>query len=145
MDLWISAIVAHGAVTWFLVGLIWIVQRVHYPSMHEVDSQRFTTFEAMHCQRIGQVVAPAMLLEGGLAAGLILLADTPLQWWLAVAGGVLAVVIWVSTFFVQVPLHNRLQQGKNPDTIDRLIATNWIRTVAWTLRGGIAVGMLLNT
>lgn len=140
---WMISLIAHGAVTWFLVGLIWIVQRVHYPSMHYVEPDRFVTFETMHCERIGQVVAPAMILEGSLAAALVPLAPNALAMGLAVTGTVLAAVIWWSTFFIQVPLHNRLQQGKNTDTINRLVGTNWIRTVAWSARGGIAAGLFL--
>jgi len=145
MPWWTIAVAAHGAVTWFLIGLIWIVQRVHYPSMHYVERDRFVAFETMHCERIGQVVAPAMILEGVFAVGLIPFASTSLQLGLAVTGAVLAAMIWGSTFFVQVPLHNRLQQGKNTDTINRLIATNWIRTVAWSARGGIAAALLLGS
>lgn len=144
MEWWLVAGCAHGMVTWFLVGLIWIVQRVHYPSMLYVDEGRFTEFEGMHCQRIGQIVAPTMILEGALAAVLVLLAPTTFDLGLAVVGAVLAGVNWWSTFFIQVPLHNRLQEGKNADTINRLIATNWIRTLAWSLRGGVAIGILLH-
>lgn len=143
MQWWMIACAAHGGITWFLVGLIWIVQRVHYPSMLFVDEVRFEEFEEMHCRRIGQIVAPAMIAEGALAVALVLWAPTAAAQGLAVIGAGLAGVIWWSTFFIQVPLHNRLQQGKNTDTILRLIATNWIRTAAWSLRGGTALGMLL--
>ena len=43
--------------------------------------------------------------------------------------------IWLSTFAVQVPIHNRLAEGVNIDLIAKLVRTNWIRTAAWTLRG----------
>lgn len=144
MEWWLICGVAHGVVTWFFVGLIWIVQRVHYPGMLYVDEGRFTEFERMHCQKIGQMVAPTMILEGALAVCLVFLAPTTFDLGIAVVGAVLAGVIWWSTFFIQVPLHNRLQNGKNADTINRLVATNWIRTVAWSLRGGIAAGILLH-
>lgn len=142
---WTIAIALHAAVTWFLVGLIWIVQRVHYPSMHYVEPHRFVEFETMHCDRIGQVVAPTMILEGIAAASLIPFAPTTLSLVLAVIGAVLAAILWWSTFFIQVPLHNHLQHGKNTDTINRLIVTNWIRTIAWSVRGGIAAGLLFSS
>jgi hypothetical protein len=145
MQGWMIAIVAHGIVTWFLVGLIWIVQRVHYPSMHYVEPDRFVPFEKMHCDRIGQIVAPIMILEGVIAAGLLFLAPNAMALGLAVVGVVLAAINWWSTFFIQVPLHNHLQQGKNTDTIDRLVATNWIRTIAWSARGGIAAGLFFGS
>ncbi|NIT98857.1 MAG: hypothetical protein GWN79_27120 [Actinobacteria bacterium] len=40
-----------------------------------------------------------------------------------------------STVLVQVPLHRRLAEGHDRRTAERLIATNWVRTVAWSLRG----------
>lgn len=145
MQWWMTAIVAHGAVTWFLVGLIWIVQRVHYPSMHYVEPDRFAVFEKMHCDRIGQIVAPMMIFEGAIAAGLMFLAPNSMALALSVIGAVLAAIIWWSTFFIQVPLHNHLQRGRNTDTINRLIATNWIRTIAWSARGGIAAGLFFGS
>jgi hypothetical protein len=35
---------------------------------------------------------------------------------------------------VQVPIHNRLKSGKKEVLIRRLVATNWIRTIAWSLK-----------
>jgi hypothetical protein len=62
-------------------------------------------------------------------------------WWLLDAGTpgaiisiVLVVIIWSSTFLLQVPIHNRLKSGKKEEFIRRLVATNWIRTIAWSLK-----------
>jgi hypothetical protein len=39
---------------------------------------------------------------------------------------------WIVTFTLSAPCHRRLQQeGKNPEIIDRLIHTNWLRTACW--------------
>ncbi|NIR37604.1 MAG: hypothetical protein GWN07_37935, partial [Actinobacteria bacterium] len=48
---------------------------------------------------------------------------------------VLLAVALGSTVLVQVPLHRRLAEGHDRRTAERLIATNWVRTVAWSLRG----------
>jgi hypothetical protein len=56
-----------------------------------------------------------------------------------VAGAALLAVIWASRFFVQVPLHAKLECGFDPAVIDRLVATNWVRTAAWTMRALIAL------
>ena len=58
-------------------------------------------------------------------------------------GVVLLVVVWGATFFVAVPRHNLLAAGFNAAVIDSLVATNWIRTIAWTLRAVVAVRLLL--
>lgn len=44
------------------------------------------------------------------------------------------VVAWMVTFLISVPLHNRLSSAADPQTIALLISTNWIRTVAWSIK-----------
>jgi hypothetical protein len=44
-------------------------------------------------------------------------------------------VVWASTGFLQIPLHQKLTQGYDIATLDRLVLTNMWRTFAWTLRG----------
>ncbi len=145
MNTFFALAALHAAVTWYLVGLIWVIQRVHYPSMLFVEPSQFSAFEAQHCQRIGQIVAPAMLVEGCLAAALLVWSTGPTTMFLSVLGLVLGATIWISTAWIQVPLHARLQLGSNPVTIGRLVQTNWIRTLAWTLRGCVALGMLFGS
>jgi len=47
---------------------------------------------------------------------------------------VIVVLIWLSTFLVQVPLHNILSKEKNDKVISKLILSNWFRTILWTAR-----------
>jgi hypothetical protein len=49
----------------------------------------------------------------------------------------------LSTAGVQVPCHKQLSNRFSPQAVTRLVATNWIRTVAWTLRGLIALVLLI--
>jgi hypothetical protein len=35
---------------------------------------------------------------------------------------------------LQVPIHNQLKTAKDAKLIQRLVATNWIRTAAWSLK-----------
>ena len=55
----------------------------------------------------------------------------------------LVVLIWLSTAFIQVPCHEKLVKGFDPDAYKRLVQSNWIRTVAWTARGVIVTWMLV--
>jgi hypothetical protein len=59
-----------------------------------------------------------------------------------VVGICLLAVIWLSTFFAQVPLHARLAKGFDAVTHRRLVLSNWLRTAAWTGRGILALVML---
>jgi hypothetical protein len=46
----------------------------------------------------------------------------------------IVVLIWCSTFFVQVPIHSILSQKKDKKLIEKLVNTNWIRTFLWSMR-----------
>jgi hypothetical protein len=49
-------------------------------------------------------------------------------------GFAVVALIWLVTFFVQVPLHNQLSDGYDESTVHKLINTNWIRTALWSLK-----------
>ncbi len=125
----------HDAVTWYMVGVIWLVQLVHYPMFEYLDWATFARSHAFHTAEITIVVLPGMLLELYLA--LLFLyrrADLP-----TLFGFLLLVAIWATTFFVMVPLHRRLGvEGYQLYLIQSLIRWNWVRTIAWTTRGLIA-------
>ena len=42
--------------------------------------------------------------------------------------------IWLSTFLLQVPAHEKLILKKDNQIIARLVKTNWIRTILWSLK-----------
>ncbi|MEQ9616792.1 MAG: hypothetical protein RLN60_02020 [Phycisphaerales bacterium] len=132
-------LVGHAAAAWFMVGVIWIVQIVHYPLFAGVGEERFSSYEREHQRRIAWVVAPAMLAELGLAAALVFLRPGAL----VVTGLALLIVIWVSTFALQVPAHAKLAGAFDAPAHARLVLTNWVRTVAWTARGVIAAALLV--
>lgn len=137
-----SLLFLQAAATLALAGLIWTIQIVHYPLFSAVGEESFLAYEQAHTSRITFVVAPLMFAE--LAAALALLAFRPAlvpPWALLVGVGLVAVV-WASTFFVQVPLHNQLSRAYDADSIRLLVVTNWIRTAAWTARGGLVLWML---
>jgi uncharacterized membrane protein len=132
--------IVHAAVTWFMMGLIWFVQVVHYPLMADVGADRWRDYQRRHMRLTTFVVAPAMLIEVAAAAMLIVLGVRPLLGWI---GGALLVIVWISTFAVQVPCHARLERGFDIRTHRLLVRSNWARTLLWTLRGVVASAILL--
>ncbi len=126
------AFVASLASSWFMAGLIWIVQVVHYPLFGRVGREGFAAYESAHARLITPIVGPAMLVE--LVSSLALLAARPrgMPAWAAWAGVALVGIAWASTAFVQVPLHGTLARGFDEDAHARLVATNWVRTIAWS-------------
>ena len=132
----------NAASTLYLVGLNWLVQWVHYPLFAGVGEKEFAAYERAHVARITPVVAPAMLIEAKTALVLALFppaAIAPLLSWLGLAA---VVAIWLSTFLLQVPQHEELRSGFDARSHDRLVRTNWIRTILWSLRGALVLCML---
>lgn len=125
-----------------LTGLIWCIQVVHYPLFAAVGKDEFVRYEADHTRLITLVVGPLMLVE--LAAAIWIAAVRPggIPAWMAWTGLVLLAAIWLSTAAIQVPCHARLAAGFDAGAHARLVSSNWIRTVAWTLRGFLSLAMI---
>jgi hypothetical protein len=140
-----AALYAQAGATAVMFGLIWFVQVVHYPMLRHLGGSEGAFREAMatHQQRTTLIVAPAMLVEA-LAAVLLAWASVSglVSAGLAWAGVGLLCVVWGSTFLVQVPMHVRLSRGRDERVLGLLVATNWVRTIAWTGRMGVALAML---
>ncbi len=133
--------------TWAMVGVIWVIQLVHYPAFDAIErgehDEAWVRFGERHRSSISFVVGPFMALEG--ATGLWIVADPPgdasrLLPLLALA---LMAVAYGVTAFVSVPLHERLTARFDADAHRRLVSTNWWRTAAWTARGLVLAVLLI--
>ena len=115
----------------FLTGVIWTIQIVHYPSFHYIDKLSFVNFHQFHERRISIIVMPLMILELISSVALYFndMSNHTFLLNLIVVG-----LIWCSTFFIQVPIHNILSQKKDIMMIEKLVNTNWIRTFLWSMR-----------
>jgi hypothetical protein len=121
-----------------MTGLIWLVQVVHYPSFHHIDQTQFRQFSTFHTQNITYIVMPLMAVE--LLSSLVLVIRNPDPFNLSMIA--LLAIIWLSTAFISVPCHNQLAHGYNAEVVDHLIRTNWIRTIAWTIKSALLVWTL---
>lgn len=136
-------LLANVASTLMLVGLIWFVQVVHYPQFACVGVDRFIQYQSEHVRLTTWVVALPMLVEAVTSAVLVWKPpahDLQLACW---AGLSMVIVIWVSTFVFQVPGHNALATGFDSNAHRGLVLSNWIRTIAWSMRGMLVL-ILLN-
>jgi hypothetical protein len=124
-----------------MVGVIWFVQIVHYPLFERVGREAFAEYERRHQQRTTIVVAPLMLIEALTAVLLLFWRPEGVTVWLPWVGLVLVAVLWASTFFWQVPAHEKLAAEFEPATHVRLVRSNWLRTAGWTARGLLVCGM----
>nr|WP_321237450.1 hypothetical protein [uncultured Psychroserpens sp.] len=122
-------LIIHVFTTVFMTGLCWFVQVVHYPLFREIDSNKFPAYERKNIIT-GVITIPVMTIE--LITGIILLYNYPEH--LYITNMVLLAFIWLSTILFQVPIHMKLMTKGSPKLITKVIRTNWIRTLSWTVR-----------
>lgn len=121
--------------TWYLVGLIWMVQVVHYKMFDRVGDEAFVRYAIDHARLITPIVAIPMLIEITTAGGLLIATPPGLSKSILAMGFAMVILVWVSTVALQVPCHEKLATGFDVVIYQKLVNTNWVRTLAWTARG----------
>lgn len=144
LDISTFLIFANSASTLYLIGLIWVVQLVHYPLFADVGGDRFVRYQHRHQILMTVAVGPAMLIEAFSSVFLVWYLPANINPDVVLTGVGLVLLIWISTAAIQVPCHHLLSDGFDPKVHRRLVNSNWIRTVAWTARGVLVIGMLVN-
>jgi|TARA_R110001592_G_scaffold217314_2_gene471041 hypothetical protein len=120
--------------TFYMTGLIWFVQIVHYPLFALVGRARFTRYQQAHQLRTTFAVGPMMLTEAATTVAIVYWPPPgmgPAFTWTGVG---LLFVVWFSTALLQVPRHQVLASRFSPRHIRSLVISNWLRTIAWTAR-----------
>ena len=125
-------LVIHLVATSIMVGVIWVIQLVHYPSFHFIESKQYTTFQRFHMSRISYVVVPAMLTELFTLIFLINFMDQIDT--LVTVSGLLLIIIWLMTAVFFSGVHQKLTSGYDKTVVNNLVKLNWGRTLLWTLR-----------
>ncbi len=139
----VPLLAVHAGVTLMLAGLVWFVQIVHYPLMRLLDPEELPAYAAEHAHRTGWVVGPLMLAEVASATLIVWLQPAGVPAWSGLLGAALLTLIWLLTGWVQAPLHRVLQIQGDAGRIPELVATNWMRTAAWSARSVLALLMLI--
>ncbi len=130
---------AHIFATFAMTGLIWFVQGVHYPIFAFVPNDAFVDFENAHTQFTGYIVFPVMLIELGSAIALLFFSGNTISRKLRIWNLALVLIIWASTFLIQVPIHQSLSIGYSTEAQEMLVLSNWLRTALWTVRSSLFV------
>lgn len=112
-----------------LLVLIWLVQIIIYPSMHGWEKSAFTELHRSYSLRISLIVGPLILAQSVCAVQQLI--KTPDL--ISIGQFLLIASVLAATALISVPLHRRLSSGYRFRELDRLIQTNWLRTVGWSL------------
>ena len=132
----------HALATGIMVGVIWVVQLVHYPLFAQVGETSFVSYHQAHVRLISYIVMPAMLLELGGAIGAVRVPlPSGIPRWACFGPGAgyrpggprrctrcRCTIGWRAGFDGQAHA--------------ALVATNWARTLAWSARGGWLVDVV---
>ena len=114
-----------------MVGVIWVIQLVHYPSFHFIDKDIYDSFQKFHMNKISIIVIPVMILE--LVTGFLLLIGNSKNILIIISFGIL-ILIWGITGLFFSDAHGKLISGYNELIVNKLVSMNWIRTGLWTFK-----------
>ena len=120
----------------YLIAISIMVQFIIYPSFKNYSESSFKSFHSGYTKKMFLIVGPFMIIE--LISSLYLLSNSSF-----LAPTVLVVLIWTSTFFLIVPIHNSLNISFDLIKHKKLIRLNLIRTIFWVLKFIIIIYTLI--
>tara|TARA_B110000444_G_C18678653_1_gene518681 strand:- start:232 stop:621 length:390 start_codon:yes stop_codon:yes gene_type:complete len=115
-----------------MVGVIWLIQLIHYPSFEYISTKRYFEFQKLHMNRVSIIVMPVMLLES-ISGAYILFYIFPNDKIYAFSI-VLLVIIWIITGLYFSKVHSKLLHDNSLVIKKKLVQKNWSRTIIWTIR-----------
>ena len=119
----------HTLVDFGMCIVLWLVQLIIYPSFLRIADSQLQAWHKAYTFRVSFVIMPLMLAQLGLSVRAVFMEAGWLDW--LVLG--LVLLCWGLTFYISVPLHQKIDQGDGSTAIrQRLIRTNWPRTMVWT-------------
>ena len=126
--------VIHLVSTSFMVGVIWIVQLVHYPTFLFIDEQKSNDFQKFHMSRISYIVMPAMTTELFSGIYIFIYSNMAIDSNLFLLALTILIINWIITALVFVKMHNKLLINYKIEIISLLVKWNWLRTLLWSVR-----------
>ena len=137
-----AVLIASLVASCVMTGVIWFVQHVHYPLLAQVEMGQAVAVAEEHQRRTGHVVALPMAVEGLTTLALLAQQPAGVNWFLPWIGAILLAIALGCTVFLSVPLHAKMATNPDARVGAKLVATNWPRTFAWSLRAVVCVVMV---
>ena len=125
-----------------MVGVSLITHFVTYPSFKLIKSSLFSEFHKSYTNKMLFIVAPVMILE--LISSLFLVIFDVSHNNTEIGLLISLILIWFLTFFIIVPIHNKLTVNYNKDLNQKLIKYNGLRTIFWIIKLILFIGFCDN-
>jgi hypothetical protein len=146
MDFAHSLLLIHAIVVLFVLGEIWFAQVVVYPLFAKVGETEYRDFHRFYSSRIPLPVIAPGFASFILPWGLVFWRPDAVPAWMALSNAICALVGLLVTVGLEIPRHNRLENGGKQDVVIReLIAYNWPRTLSITASASLTLVMLQAT
>ena len=113
----------------YLIAVSIIVQFIIYPSFKTYNENKFKNFHSSYTRKMFLIVGPIMALELLCCIYLIYVDLTKIS-----SLGLILLIIWILTFFMIVPIHNKLNIKFESLEHSRLLRLNAFRTLAWIFK-----------
>jgi hypothetical protein len=98
----------HLFASFYMTGIIWLVQVIHYPLFNLVGSNNWPDYHAKHIRGTSLVIAAPMFIELLSLGAIFYLAPDYRGHYLMLSSFFLLLIIWLTTFLISVPIHNQL-------------------------------------
>ena len=132
------------ALVFYGTGASFVESFVNYPTWRLIGANEFRDYhQALGPLIIGYMVIP-MLLTTLLTVLLLWLSPAPIPRWAVWLAVVLQLIVWISTFAIQIPIQMQLSaDGLSLPLIDQLIFTNfWLRKVPQIINSFLFLWMM---
>jgi len=116
------------ALTFYTFGAGMIDNYVIYQTFPVVGENEFVAFRAAFTPRIVAFLVVPLVLRFIFSILLLWFRPTAIRLWHVWLFLSCQVVAWISTFAVQIPIQLELDKGKNPELIQNLTDSIWLRT-----------------
>ena len=126
----------------YMTGVIWLIQIIHYPLFNFVGLNEWRNYHSKHIQLTNIVIAPPMFMELITLGYLFYLMPDYRSNTLMLFSAFILFSIWLTTFLISVPIHNKLALNYDEAAINKLVQTNWIRTISWTVKSIFLIYLL---
>ena len=115
---------------------------VIYPTFAAVGENEFVAFSQVFSPRIVALLVVPLILRSVFSVLLLWLRPAAIRPWHVWLFLFCQTITWVSTFAVQLPIQIELDKGKNPELIEKLVDTIWLRTTMNVACAAIMIWMM---
>jgi hypothetical protein len=130
-------------VTLYVFGQIWLVQLVVYPLFAQVGQAEYIAYHRFYSSRSPLPVILPGFASFLLPVVLVFLRPAAVPLGLAVANALCGIVGLLVTVALEIPRHERLEQGGKQDRVIReLITYNWPRTLSISCSALLSLAMV---